>query len=101
MTTPAATHEVQSLIDDLHTKYASLDEGQVATYIPELAKADPDRFGVSLVTTTSVFSVVLALTFAGWFAVEKTLSIHTIDSPRREAFYWATVAATLSSALGR
>ena len=50
MTTPAATHEVQSLIDDLHTKYASLDEGEVATYIPELAKADPDRFGISLVT---------------------------------------------------
>jgi glutaminase len=50
MTTPAATHEVQSLIDDLHAKYASLDEGEVATYIPELAKADPDRFGISLVT---------------------------------------------------
>jgi glutaminase len=50
MTTPAATHEVQLLIDDLYTKYASLDEGEVATYIPELAKADPDRFGVSLVT---------------------------------------------------
>jgi len=50
MTTPAATHEVQSLIDDLHVTYASLDEGEVATYIPELAKANPDTFGVSLVT---------------------------------------------------
>jgi len=50
MTTPAATHEVQSLIDDLHATYASLAEGDVATYIPELARANPDKFGVSLVT---------------------------------------------------
>ena len=37
-----------------------------------------DNFGVSLVTTTVVFSVVLAATFAVWYASEKTLSIHTI-----------------------
>src|SRR4029077_8701513 len=49
MTTPAATHEVQSLVDDLHARYLSIDEGEVATYIPELAKADPDKFGVSVV----------------------------------------------------
>jgi uncharacterized membrane-anchored protein len=55
-----------------------------------------DNFGVSLVTTTSVFSVVLALTFAGWFAVEKTLSIHTIVTTRREAFYWLTVLFTFA-----
>jgi glutaminase len=51
MTTPAATHEVQSLIDDLHAQYLSIDEGEVATYIPELAKADPDKFGVSVATS--------------------------------------------------
>src|SRR5262245_9496685 len=45
----SATHEVQTLIDDLHAKYMSLDDGDVAIYIPELAKADPDQFGVSLV----------------------------------------------------
>jgi glutaminase len=50
MTTPAATHEVQSLVDDLHARYLSIDEGEVATYIPELAKADPGKFGVSVVT---------------------------------------------------
>ena len=50
MTTPAATHEVQSLIDDLHGTYASLDDCEVATYIPQLAKANPHTFGVSLVT---------------------------------------------------
>ena len=37
-----------------------------------------DNFGVSLVTTTIVFSVVLAATFAVWYASERTLSIHTI-----------------------
>jgi glutaminase len=50
MTTPATTHEVQDLIDRLHAEYSGLNDGEVATYIPELAKADPDEFGVSLVT---------------------------------------------------
>src|SRR6266496_216483 len=51
MTTAAPMHEVQALINDLHAQYASLDEGEVATYIPELANADPHKFGVSVVTT--------------------------------------------------
>jgi glutaminase len=50
MTIGAITHEVQLLVDQLHTQYTSLREGDVATYIPELAKADPDKFGVSVVT---------------------------------------------------
>src|SRR6266581_4000438 len=37
-----------------------------------------DNFGVSLVTTTTVFGVVLAAVFAAWYASERTLSIHTI-----------------------
>jgi glutaminase len=45
------THEVQALIDRLHAEYAGLNDGEVATYIPELAKANPDEFGVSVVTT--------------------------------------------------
>jgi glutaminase len=45
----AVTHEVQSLVTALQAQYASLHEGEVATYIPELAKADPDKFGVSVV----------------------------------------------------
>ncbi len=44
-------HELQSLIEDLHGKYQSLDEGEVATYIPELGKANVDDFGVCLVTS--------------------------------------------------
>jgi glutaminase len=43
-------HALQSAIEDLHTRYASLDDGRVATYIPELAKADPHDFGIALVT---------------------------------------------------
>ena len=42
--------ELQALVDDVHAKYAPLDEGAVATYIPELAKADPDAFGVCVAT---------------------------------------------------
>ena len=55
-----------------------------------------DNFGVSLVTTTIVFSVALAATFAAWYASEKTLSIHTIYTTRREAFYWLTVLFTFA-----
>ena len=55
-----------------------------------------DNFGVSLVTTTIVFSVVLALVFAAWYASERTLSIHTIVTTRREGFYWLTVLFTFA-----
>src|SRR5215831_10053064 len=50
MTPPSVSHEVQSVVDDLYAHYRVLNEGEVATYIPELAKADPDKFGVSVVT---------------------------------------------------
>jgi glutaminase len=43
-------HELQVLIDQMHARYLSHDEGQVATYIPELSRADPDAFGVCVVT---------------------------------------------------
>src|SRR5204862_7821298 len=43
-----------------------------------------DNLGVSLVITTSAFSVVLACVFAAWYASERTLSIHTIFTTRRE-----------------
>jgi hypothetical protein len=55
-----------------------------------------DHFGVSLVTTTVVFSIVLAAVFAAWYASERTLSIHTIVTTRREAFYWLTVLFTFA-----
>lgn len=55
-----------------------------------------DNFGISLVTTTAVFSVVLAATFAVWYASERTLSIHTIVTRRRESFYWLAVLFTFA-----
>jgi uncharacterized membrane-anchored protein len=55
-----------------------------------------DNFGISLVTTTVVFSVVLAAVFAVWYASERTLSIHTIYSTRREAFYWLAILFTFA-----
>lgn len=55
-----------------------------------------DNFGVRLETTTIVFSVVLALTFIAWYASEKTLSIHTIFTTRREIFYWLAILFTFS-----
>lgn len=55
-----------------------------------------DNFGVSLVTTTIVFSILLATTFIAWYATEKTLSVHTIDRGRREAFYWLAILFTFA-----
>lgn len=45
-------HRLQSLLDYLYQKYQPLDDGEIATYIPELGNANPDDFGISLVTAT-------------------------------------------------
>jgi len=55
-----------------------------------------DNLGVSLVTTTIVFSIALAITFIAWYSKERTLSIHTIFTSRREAFYWSAILFTFS-----
>src|SRR5437667_2869190 len=55
-----------------------------------------DNAGVSLVTTTIVFAVLLAAVFGAWYASERTLSIHTIFTTRREGFYWLTVLFTFA-----
>ena len=55
-----------------------------------------DNFGVSLNTTTALFSVALLATFGLWYASEKTLSIHTIFTTRRELFYWAAILFTFA-----
>ena len=55
-----------------------------------------DNFGVALTTTTSVFTVALIATFAGWYASEKTLSIHSIFTTRRELFYWTAILFTFA-----
>lgn len=55
-----------------------------------------DHLGVSLQTTTVTFAVALVLTFIAWFAVEKTLSIHSIYTLRRELFYWLAILFTFA-----
>jgi uncharacterized membrane-anchored protein len=52
--------------------------------------------------STVLYAVVLTAIFVAWYAVERTLSIHSIDTRRREGFYWATVLATfaLGTAVG-
>jgi uncharacterized membrane-anchored protein len=55
-----------------------------------------DTYGVSLPTSTTIFALALIATFAAWYASERTLSIHTIVTTRREAFYWLTVLFTFA-----
>jgi uncharacterized membrane-anchored protein len=55
-----------------------------------------DNLGIKLTTSTVIFTAVLAVTFAIWYAVEKTLSIHSIFTTRREIFYWLAILFTFS-----
>jgi uncharacterized membrane-anchored protein len=55
-----------------------------------------DGLGIPLALSTVVFAVALALTFAVWYASEKTLSIHSVVTVRREAFYWLAVLLTFA-----
>jgi uncharacterized membrane-anchored protein len=55
-----------------------------------------DNFGVRLETTTVFFGIALIATFIIWHAYEKTLSIHTIFTTRREALYWLAILFTFS-----
>ncbi|NVM99011.1 hypothetical protein [Arthrobacter sp. SDTb3-6] len=52
--------------------------------------------GIPYVASTIFYAVVLAAVFFLWHRTEKTLSIHSIHSPRREMFYWAAVLATFA-----
>jgi uncharacterized membrane-anchored protein len=52
--------------------------------------------GVPYTVSSILYAVVLAIVFIAWRGTEQTLSIHTVSTPRREAFYWATVVATFA-----
>jgi len=54
------------------------------------------KFGVPYEASTALFAVVLAVVFSAWYASEKTLSIHSIFTTRRELFYWCTVISTFA-----
>jgi uncharacterized membrane-anchored protein len=51
---------------------------------------------VPLTTSTPIFAAILAVVLAVWYAVERTLSIHTIFTRRREAFYWLAILFTFA-----
>ena len=60
--------------------------------------ADGIRIGAGLtfVVTTPLFALITAGIFLAWYRSEGTLSIHSIDTPRRERFYWSAVLATFA-----
>jgi uncharacterized membrane-anchored protein len=55
-----------------------------------------DGLGLPLLVSTAVFSVLLAATFVVWYRREGTLSIHSITTFRREAFYWLAILFTFA-----
>jgi uncharacterized membrane-anchored protein len=55
-----------------------------------------DGYNVPLTTSTPIFAAILAVVFGAWYAVERTLSIHTIVTTRREAFYWLAILFTFA-----
>ncbi len=55
-----------------------------------------DTFGIPLETTTLIFGLALLATFIVWYASERTLSIHTIFTRKRELYYWAAILFTFA-----
>lgn len=55
-----------------------------------------DNLGVPLETTTIIFAIALITTFGIWYTSERTLSIHSIFTTRREFFYWLTILFTFA-----
>jgi uncharacterized membrane-anchored protein len=68
----------------------------VAVFGTSAADALHVGFGIPYTVSTSFYLVVLTGVFIAWYRSEKTLSIHSIYTRRREQFYWATVLATFA-----
>ena len=68
----------------------------VATFGTMAADSLHQFLGLPYWSTTAFYAVVLLLVFWRWWANEHTLSIHSINTRRREHFYWATVLATFA-----
>src|ERR1700731_3866673 len=62
----------------------------------QITDALTDGLEVSLYLSTTVFALARAVTFAVWYAIERTLSIHTIVTRRRELFYWTAILFTFA-----
>jgi len=68
----------------------------VAIFGTSAADALHVGLGIAYLDSTIFYAVVLAAVFLVWHRSEGTLSIHSIHTKRREAFYWATVFATFA-----
>lgn len=55
-----------------------------------------DNLNVSLITSSVIFSIILAIVFIVWHRNEASLAIHSIYTPRREAFYWSAILFTFA-----
>lgn len=55
-----------------------------------------DKLEISLYISTAAFAIALAATFAIWYGLERTLSIHSIVTTRRELFYWTAILFTFA-----
>jgi uncharacterized membrane-anchored protein len=55
-----------------------------------------EELGVTLVTATIAFSIILAAVFALWYVNEKTLAMHSINTVKRELYYWAAILFTFA-----
>ena len=55
-----------------------------------------ENLGVPLATTSLIFAIALIAVFVFWYLRERTLSVHTIYTLRRELFYWAAILFTFS-----
>jgi uncharacterized membrane-anchored protein len=62
----------------------------------QITDALTDGLGISLYTSTAIFAVGLAAVFYVWYRSERTLSIHTIVTRRRELFYWLAILVTFA-----
>src|SRR5689334_9762598 len=68
----------------------------VAVFGTMVADGIRDGLGLSYAVTTPVFAAAVAGVFWRWWRSERTLSIHSIVTPRRERFYWAAVLGTFA-----
>src|SRR5215472_4523318 len=68
----------------------------VAVFGTQAADVLHIKFHVPYAASTTFYAIVLAVIFIVWYRTEKTLSIHSIRTPRREVFYWLTVLATFA-----
>jgi len=68
----------------------------VAVFGTMCADAAHIELGIPYAASASICAIGLACVFAVWYLAERTLSIHSIVTWRRELFYWAAVLATFA-----